>query len=232
MSKKIKSLENKIQNLENELFMLNKDFNKFRLNLKFRDYLLKTDFFGSLSSLAYKNKLENTMFFNDDNASISYTFDDVKKQIKAYDFESVYSFIAVLSQIEEQEKNALENTDKYDYKIDNAKNYSGKKVYIQNTNNVKNKINRSKRKSAVDFYQINNPNEYFIKNIDIYYSRLKYYRYKLTKSQIVTLVNIILKQKTKENIIKTLKISESTLGNYLSILAYIGIIERGYKGLY
>lgn len=124
--------------------------------------------------------------------------------------------------IENEQKNNFENRNNK-----TTQKFSGIVVDTkQNKDNIK-----SQKVSRLDTYAMEHPSEFYIENIDEFYknARLINNAYRPTKQQVITLINIILKCKTFENVKKELNCADSTLGRYLANLTKMGITTGDYK---
>ena len=103
------------------------------------------------------------------------------------------------------------------------------KVQPKEKNKTINKVKG--KKPLLDEYLLSHQNEYFIENLDEFYKNIYLIDkpYRLTKQQVATLINIILKCETQEKCIKELGCAKSTFGKYMSNLTKLGILDGNYK---
>ena len=220
--RKIKKIELQLSKIQNEFNKLVTNFNCYKLNIQTRDFLISTNFYGNISNAQIKKELEHSLFLSNNNRD-KYTFNQVKEQILHYDFQCISNVITVINKLEEKKSN--EKRPRQNNKI------SGKIVDTKISKTQTPKTQKAKKISVLDAYSFEHPNEYFIQNIDEFYknARLINRTYRPSKAQVITLINVILKYKTFENVMCALNCAKSTLGKYLSNLTKMEITTGNYK---
>ena len=238
MNKKFKNLLLRVETLEQEVADMRAKNNKFMLDLSTRKYLIKTDFFGGLESETSKNRMRYGLY-GDIGSNTKYTFDEIVEQISGYQFEQIENYLVALHLEEQRDATTrlvpyTDTTTPYvvstynDPEIDTDEKISGTVV----TEMVKKPAKKAEAKankkgsaiSAIDKYYYKHFNEYYINNLQSFYSKMNDCKYPLSVERVVTLINAIKRTPKFDKLAKDLDISEPSLNKYLLALEHCGII--------
>lgn len=96
--------------LENEILKLRDEFEDFKNNIKDRDWLIRTNFFGNLVTKEYKELFKKQFSISNQNRIYEMFFDynTIKKQIINYNFTYMQNFIYKLEEYRLRELDYIE----------------------------------------------------------------------------------------------------------------------------
>ena len=219
-----KQLQKQIDCLTSKLAILTYDFNEYKIDIKTRDYLIKTNFLGNIKNESQIGKIIYGTYF--DSEMNAYYFDTVCEQIKNYDFKCIKSLLAKISMFEREQQEITGNKEQPVV----TKKYTKKNTESHIIENRKTK--RGLKRTALTHYALQNKNTYFIENIDDFYKNS--YKiplsYRYSKNDIITLINICYREKTYNKALKELGCANSTFHKYFANLTILNIAKKDKNG--
>lgn len=224
--RKIKKLKEQVDCLTKKLETLENQFDKYKLDIKTREYLIRTNFFGMIKTEPGKELLMNVVF--SDKHGIKYCFDEVKEQIINYDFDCMFMLLNRIMFCENTEAEAEQGkpTTISNTKVEDVAIKMGDTKHNEDVSAIV--MKPKKQPTQLAKYASNN--KYFINNIADFY-KPKLMGRVLSKNDLVTFINLIIEcQGDINKMCKKLNCSKYAISKYATTAREVGIIEQRATG--